>query len=528
MNRCTLIATSIAGVLSAVLFAGCKAGNDTPPAKAFDSNSYTSRTKDAREAELADVKVLTLEKAQQIACKNNVSYIAAYHAVVAAKMRYYQSLGAYAPSLSANFAIQNAHVNTSSQHNYSSGDNVQSFTTSSGMNASWLVFNGLVRYMETQMAKHNWNYQAQIEYDTRRQLLQAVAYAYSDILLAIETKRIAERDMNFQLFNLNDTNIKFDSGYVGKSDVLNFQIKVNSAIGNQIAAQYQYEVAVYALANLMGYPEGTLPENIEFAQIGNIVEDHLQSVDSYLNSALNNRPDLKAYRELVKVAQYKVYAARGAFSPVITATSSIAFNTNNNRGDLGDYHSNRYNQMPFNYGLNANWLIFDGLARYNTLREAKSLLLQSQYNAANAWLAVVQDVRSALSNYKQSVKQAEIYKATLDLVAEQRDLVEVEFRAGSVELPRLNEAQRDLVQAETDFVSSLVNVIKAKAQLEAATYSDLTGMPLAGVNGPEPISDAVADAPPSGTESNNNPDSSDDVVVQDEPAGEAAVTPDAL
>ena len=148
MNRCTLIATSIAGVLSAVLFAGCKAGNDTPPAKAFDSNSYTSRTKDAREAELADVKVLTLEKAQQIACKNNVSYIAAYHAVVAAKMRYYQSLGAYAPSLSANFAIQNAHVNTSSQHNYSSGDNVQSFTTSSGMNASWLVFNGLVRYMK--------------------------------------------------------------------------------------------------------------------------------------------------------------------------------------------------------------------------------------------------------------------------------------------------------------------------------------------------------------------------------------------
>ena len=53
-------------------------------------------------------------------------------------------------------------------------------------------------------------------------------------------------------------------------------------------------------------------------------------------------------------------------------------------------------------------------------------------------------------------------------------------------------------------------------------------MPLAGVNGPEPISDAVADAPPSGTESNNNPDSSYDVVVQDEPAGEAAVTPDTL
>ena len=46
--------------------------------------------------------------------------------------------------------------------------------------------------------------------------------------------------------------------------------------------------------------------------------------------------------------------------------------------------------------------------------------------------------------------------------------MEEEYKAGSAELTRMNEAQRDLVNAESNYVASVVRMANAKAQLAAA------------------------------------------------------------
>ena len=61
-----------------------------------------------------------------------------------------------------------------------------------------------------------------------------------------------------------------------------------------------------------------------------------------------------------------------------------------------------------------------------------------------------------------------LYQKTYELTKQTRDLVEEEYKAGNAELTRLNEAQRDLVEAENNLVSSVVKMNNAKAQLEAA------------------------------------------------------------
>ena len=50
-----------------------------------------------------------------------------------------------------------------------------------------------------------------------------------------------------------------------------------------------------------------------------------------------------------------------------------------------------------------------------------------------------------------------------------KTLLEEEYRAGNTELTRLNEAQRDLVNAETSLATYVINMHNAKAQLMAAT-----------------------------------------------------------
>jgi len=484
MNK-KIKAAAFWSVAAAAAFAlnGCY--SYTPVQQSMVGNSFTERNLSKSNDMFANMKYLSLNQAQEIAVLNNPSYISAYHAVNAAKMRYYQSLGQFAPTISASFSMQQGHNAYYNKKNYNSGGN-RNFNTSSGINASWLLFDGLSRYFQAMAYKHNYDYTVDMEENSRRLLMQAVAYAYNDILLAKAERGIAISNRDFQMVNLEATRTKLTAGAVAQSELLNFQIKTNEAISAQIAAEYSYDQAIFTLAALMGYSDGVLPANVEFDDVAVNLDEPISSIDVYLDTALNNRPDLQAYREAVESSKYSLYNTYSTFSPTVTGNVGFDLNTNSaknygytsKKGSITsttDASRSYYNNAAFSYGLSANWVLFNGGQRYNAVREAQATLAGSEFDLASQWLTVVQEVRTAYANYVASVKQARVYAMDLSLVKEQRDLVQIEYDTGSVALPRLNEAQTDYVTAEMNHAAALVSIQNAKAQLIAATNIDSTG-----------------------------------------------------
>ena len=455
--------------------AGCY---EYPPApSATMGESYTQRKQDGADRLLDGVTELTLADAQKISIKNNPTYISAYHAVNAARMRYLQAWGAYSPTISAGFTGGDKYNWTRNTKNLDYGgapSRTEGITTSTGLTANWLLFDGLSREFSVLIYQHNFNYQKQLEADEARTIMRAVAYAYNTVLLATENKRIAEEDLAFQQSSLRDTRLKYEAGTVPLSDVLNFEIAANTADSKKITADYQYEIAIYALAVLMGYPEGTFPKDLKFPSDFKTNFSDLPAVDMYLDTALANRPDLKGYREQLEVAKYQMYQTWSAYSPTVNAYLNTGYGTTLNRrsgwnGYPGDVASRNYSESPsLGYGLTADWTIFNGLIRENKIREYKANLAVAQFTVAAQWLTVVAEVRTAYANYVQSVRQTRLYEKTRELSAQQRDLVDEGYKAGNTELTRLNEAQRDLVEAETNLASSYINIQNAKAQLDAA------------------------------------------------------------
>jgi outer membrane protein TolC len=57
------------------------------------------------------------------------------------------------------------------------------------------------------------------------------------------------------------------------------------------------------------------------------------------------------------------------------------------------------------------------------------------------------------------------------LTQKTRELVEEEYKAGNASITRLNEAQRDLVLADTDLSTSIIDLENSKAKLDAAIGS---------------------------------------------------------
>ena len=468
--------------LIVVVLLACVAGcyQYPPVPAAVTGDSYTNRPEAEKNADgmtfrqyLEKLDTLTLAEAQRIALERNPGYIAAYHAVSAARMALYQRRGEYSPVLSAAFGLSNRHNWTGQvlRGTERSDSRTDTFSTATTVRADWLLFDGFGRLHRMLAASVYLDRQNEIYADTRRTLLRQVASAYNAVLLAIEDCRIADEDRTFQEESLRDARHKFDAGKVARSTVLNFEILRNRAEVRRIAAEYSYESAVYSLAVLMGCEEGTLPPSLKFESSFGSEFPELPAVEVYLDLALATRPDLKAARADVQRACYLVRLAYADYFPVVAAFARFDFTTG--RNDYYAYAVRRRrssgNNTSFAYGLTADWTIFNGLQRYNAIRERKAQLAAAELGLAKEWFAVVGEVRAACANYRRAVKCADLYRRTLELSQQQRDLVQNQYRTGYCEITRLNEAQRDLVNAEANYATSRINILNAIAQIEFAT-----------------------------------------------------------
>ena len=433
---------------------------------AVNQSTYADLKEDQQKLLPGDCRVLTLETAEQTAVANNPNYLSMSHSVNAAWSRFYATLSAYFPTIDATYGITNNRLNPSSGEG--NGGTKPSFSKGGGLQGQWLLFDGLVREMNMLIAKHNAKQAEALDRDAKRLLLQSVASAYNNILLARENIRIAESDADFNEKLYNETELKYKVGEVSLSEPLNFKVKYNQAKNQLIISNYSYITSKYILAALLGLTESDIPANIEFPPLSPKNEQFSSDITVYLDTALANRPDLDAFREALLSANFNVWSKWGAFSPTISANGFYGYlRTDTGSGKKTNWES-RSQDRSYNYGLTASWTLFNGGQNWFNLKESQAALAQSQLAVVNKWIQVVSEVRQAQDNYRQAIEQVTLFEETLGLVQKTRDLVEEEYKAGNANLTRVNQAQSDLVRAEGDLASSRVNLENAKAQMEAA------------------------------------------------------------
>ena len=455
---------SILVSLLSLVLTGCYSYDPLP--ESIKKGNYSGLNSKERRGLPIDCELLTLETCKQIARKNNPNYIASRHAMAAASARFYQSLAPYLPTVTASYSMYENKNTPRSQGGDGSGS--RRFTQkTSGITANWMIFDGLMRTMNMLAAKHDKSQIDALNRDALRLLMQSVRISYNNILLSKDKIRIARADELFNRQLYEETKIKYDAGAVPLTDLLNFEIKMHNASSNVIAQEYNFFTARSILSELMGLTNGILPEDV-FPKLKPIKEQFSIDVNIYLDTALQSRPDLKAYREATLAAKYRVAAKWGAFLPTVSANATFG-HQRNDWGTDGRWHfDNRARNQSFNYGVDAQWVLFNGGRRVFELREAQADLAIDKQNLAEQWISVVAEVRQTYADRVRRAKQMTIYETNLTLTTKTRDLVEESYKAGNASITRLNEAQRDLVVADTDLSTSIVDLENSKAKLAAA------------------------------------------------------------
>lgn len=450
-----------------LLLSGCA---DYPSAHYRTLEDYQRELPRREIASLAEKKILTLPEALQAALAGNPDYRSAGQAITEAKYRYYRSLAAYLPSVDfragVHHSLRNSHdllhppAGVMPQENHLGSD--------LGIYATWLLFDGLEREFSVMIARQEVRRSQALDQNARRLLLRAVAYAYYDAVLAKEKERIARADLDFQKSSLRQAENRYRNGLVSKGAVLNFLILADRARSAILTARYQMRTARNSLASLMGFPQTDFPPELELSPLPKEDQEVYQSLESCLEQAAANRPDLRAAALLLDIAQFRQWSAYSAFLPVVRADAGLQFVTGNAR--YGGYTVDRshYNTLDFTYGISGAWNLFDGFASFNRIREWRIRTVLAKFRLEDTFLNAVNEVKDAYANYRNARAQVQIYREMLRWVFEQRALVQSEFWNGRNTITRLNGAQSDLVEAQSRLAISQIELRKAVIQLQTS------------------------------------------------------------
>jgi TolC family type I secretion outer membrane protein len=418
-------------------------------------------------SELTEIHVLDLETAQKIALSDNPSLAGFEARVRQAKEQIRQARSAYWPQLAA---TGSAARSTLSDNAYSeqllinpdADDSTKSYRV--GLSATWTLFNGFSREYSVLSARHGMESTEEARRDARRLLLSSVAGSFYNAQLAQENIAIAEANASFNQRQLDEAEARYRVGTGSLSDVLNFQVQINSAQSDIIDANNSYKVAMYGLAALMGISDAALPGHIELAslEMENETELSLPDKKAAIDYALNHRPDVQQAHHTVARSEASVGSARAGYYPTIHLNGALEATETDSRDFGTDDFGN-------SISLSVSLPIFAGGYNRAKVAAAAAGVRESKSSLEEALINLRADVSEAISALSSAQEQLTLQRSNVELVRQVRDLVAKEYAAGQASLVRLNEAQTDLVSAQGRLARALVSMRMAWVSLRSST-----------------------------------------------------------
>jgi outer membrane protein TolC len=278
---------------------------------------------------------------------------------------------------------------------------------------------------------------------------------------------------------VTDQQSRYDAGTVPRFNVLQAQVQMANAMPPFIAAENNLRVSLFRLVQLIGmdYP------NIQNVKIPFDVNGDLgyypRKIDenASIHTALQRNPSLKAQRSNILVTAKQVTAAISGWLPTINANGGYQIQSYKYDQSLSETIEGWF------FGATGSWAIFDGLATYGAVKQAKATMQSAKITYDNAVRGVVTEVQTAISNLQQAKETIESQRATVEQAAEALRLSRERLDAGAgVQLDVIN-AQVQLLQAQTSVLSALFQYISATAEYDRALslhtqYEELFDDPL--------------------------------------------------
>ena len=329
-----------------------------------------------------------------------------------------------------------------------------------------------------------------------QQIITQARVAYYEVLIAKESVRLQEAQINRLEENLAENKIRLDAGLIEEYDVLRLEVQLSNQRPQLIDAQYALDQAYRSLNVVIGIPatiEYTVTGDLntyDFVQTDNMESGNavLQEVDQmnpfeFSGSNTNNgdfaenRGDISVLDAQIKLKDREITAIKSRFLPTVSAFYNLQYNAQ----EPGAPNFFRNPQPPPGIpggtnpirsqalGISVSLPIFQGLQRLSDVTRARIQRKDLSEQRRETKLNALNEITTAKENLNKAFETADARKQALLQAQRGYEIAKARFDNGLGSQLEITDAETQVREAELNYASLIYSYLVAKAQYDLAT-----------------------------------------------------------
>ena len=418
-------------------------------------------------------KMYTLAEVVDVALRNSPATRLSYSQARAAADVYGSSQGRWFPTVTAGIATQRS-LQVAAQ-GQKSIERTQYGPTLS-LQYTVLDFggrNGSIDVAKETAIAANLSHNATVENTIL--LVEASAFNY----LSTRAQRDAQRSsLDLATKALDVANERHRVGLATLADVLQAQTARSQAELELQTLEGQLQVTRGSLAVAMGLPANAAFDVPDLPATADSVHFIAESVDTLIDLAVKNRPELAVSRAQASAASSQIRVARSGYLPTLGFTGTGG----NTRSTVSSFQGNSYN---LNFGVSIP--VFSGFSNQYDVAAASENYQAALSRAENTKAQVIQQVFNAYYLLRTATNQVRTSRDLLASATRSEEVARERYREGVGTIVDLLIAQSALADAQAQAIDARWNWRTALAQLAHdvgvlnargdTTFSSLTPIP---------------------------------------------------
>src|SRR5271165_229630 len=303
--------------------------------------------------------------------------------------------------------------------------------------------------------------------DTHRKLIFQVMEAYYRLLDSTGQQDAAEANLKNAQTVQQAAEARLQNGLATLPDVLEARSAAAQADYDLQAAIGATEIAHGDLATALGISP-TTSFQVESIQNIKMPDSIADTVETYIDKALSQRPDLMQRVAELRAAGAGVKAAGKAYFPKLSidGQAGLAHSYGQQEQLAGVYSPT---QETWDAQLTLSWTLFDGLAREKRLARAQANQKQAAATVDSIRDQVENQVWSAYSTARTALRQQKAATALLEAATESYNAALESYNYGVRSQIDVVSAQRTLAEARTADVTARTRLLTGLAALAYQT-----------------------------------------------------------
>ncbi len=303
--------------------------------------------------------------------------------------------------------------------------------------------------------------------DTHRRVIFQVMAAYYRLLDSKGQEEAAEANLKNAETVQQAAEARLQNGLATLPDVLEARSAAAQADYDLQAAIGATEIAHGDLATALGISP-TTQFQVESIQSIKMPDSIADTVETSIDKALSQRPDLMQQVAELRAAGAEVKVARRNYFPTLSVNGSAGLaRSYGEQIHLPGIYSPT--QETWDAALSLNWTLFDGLARENRLARAHADQKQAAASVESIRDQVENQVWAAYSTARTALRQQKAAAALLEAATESYNAALESYNYGVRSQIDVVSAQRTLADARTADVNARTQLLTGLAALAYQT-----------------------------------------------------------